>query len=549
MFNKILKNHTSRIVVLISIVTLVLTPWWNVDSLVIPKLIVLFAVGTYYLPYLLFNYKEIFKTKKLVALSAISLLILLQYIFVMLLSESPIEQQIYGKTGRGLGLITEASLLILMITVALLSRYKDINTVLTGVIISSTVSSIYSILQYFGVDLFAWSTRTNGIIGTLGNPNFQAVLAAIGFLPTILFVLKKNMKLKVFLLIFLGLQIFTVYICESFQGYILVLLSAFIFILLYIRDKLRIIYYGLLSFGLFFGLLFVAALTNRGALASQIFDRSVQSRLEFWTTAFNTTKDNILFGVGIDSFGDVSSFYKNKEAVLGVNEFTDSAHNYFLQYSATGGIPLALLYLSLSVMVFVSFLRFQKVAEKFDAPASVVFSIWACLQAQSLINPGSIPLMAWNSLVGGFIVCLSISRESNLSYNRSSVVTKPLFLPFSYFLVFVSFISVYPLFNSDKASLDSLKKGDAQMAVAAAKMFPESTLRYSRIGVELLKSNLPEQALEVGRAAVEFNPKALSAWALILANNSAPLVERELAKEKILELDPFNDDIRALKLP
>jgi len=169
---------------------------------VIPKLIVLFAVGTYYLPYLLFNYKEIFKTKKLVALSAISLLILLQYIFVMLLSESPIEQQIYGKTGRGLGLITEASLLILMITVALLSRYKDINTVLTGVIISSTVSSIYSILQYFGVDLFAWSTRTNGIIGTLGNPNFQAVLAAIGFLPTILFVLKKNMKLKVFLLIF-----------------------------------------------------------------------------------------------------------------------------------------------------------------------------------------------------------------------------------------------------------------------------------------------------------------------------------------------------------
>jgi hypothetical protein len=80
-------------------------------------------------------------------------------------------------------------------------------------------------------------------------------------------------------------------------------------------------------------------------------------------------------------------------------------------------------------------------------------------------------------------------------------------------------------------------------------MFPESTLRYSRIGVELLKSNLPEQALEVGRAAVEFNPKALSAWALILANNSAPLVERELAKEKILELDPFNDDIRALKLP
>jgi hypothetical protein len=80
-------------------------------------------------------------------------------------------------------------------------------------------------------------------------------------------------------------------------------------------------------------------------------------------------------------------------------------------------------------------------------------------------------------------------------------------------------------------------------------MYPESTLRYSRIGIELLKSNLPIQALEIGRAAVAFNPNALSAWALILANPSAPIEERKLAKEKILELDPYNEEIRALELP
>ena len=155
--------------------------------------------------------------------------------------------------------------------------------------------------------------------------------------------------------------------------------------------------------------------------------------------------------------------------------------------------------------------------------------------------------MTWNSLISGFLIGLTISEASKSPTNERS--NKPLIKPLSYFLLFVSLIIIYPLFKSDKASLDSLKKSDANLAIIAAQMYPESTLRYSRIGIELLKSNLPIQALEIGRAAVSFNPNALSAWALILANASAPLEERILAKEKILELDPYNEEIRALELP
>ena len=155
--------------------------------------------------------------------------------------------------------------------------------------------------------------------------------------------------------------------------------------------------------------------------------------------------------------------------------------------------------------------------------------------------------MTWNSLISGFLIGLTISEASKSPTNERS--NKPLIKPLSYFLLFVSLITIYPLFKSDKASLDSLKKSDANLAIIAAQMYPESTLRYSRIGIELLKSNLPIQALEIGRAAVSFNPNALSAWALILANASAPLEERILAKEKILELDPYNEEIRALELP
>lgn len=541
------KNHFLWIVSLVSLISLVITPWWNVDSLVIPKMMILFVLVSFNLPYLVSNLKVIYKSKVLLVATITIILITIQYFLVVIISKAPLEQQIFGKTGRGLGLITELSLLALIIIVALVSNYKMANIVIYGLIFSSTFSSIYAIFQYFNLDLFAWSTRTNGIIGTLGNPNFQSVIAALGILPTLISLIVSKNNIKFLYLIFIGIQIFTVFICESVQGFILVLISVFVSLVFYLKYNYRKLFLSVLSVGFIFILLFAFALINIGPFANTFFDRSVQSRFEFWTTAINTTKSNPYFGVGVDSFGDVSSFYKTQSSARGVNEFTDSAHNYFLQYSATGGILLALLYFTLLFMVLISFFRFQRIENKFEIKSVSIFTVWVGLQAQSLINPGSIPLMTWNSLISGFLIGLTITEESKSSANKGS--SRALIKLFSYFLMIVSSILIYPLFKSDKASLDSLKKGDANLAIVAAQMYPESTLRYSRIGIELLKSNLPNQALQIGRKAVAFNPNALSAWALILANPTATLEERKLAKEKILELDPYNEEIRGLKLP
>jgi hypothetical protein len=65
---------------------------------------------------------------------------------------------------------------------------------------------------------------------------------------------------------------------------------------------------------------------------------------------------------------------------------------------------------------------------------------------------------------------------------------------------------------------------------------------------ELLKSNLPKQALEMGRSAVRFNPNAVSGWALIFVNPEAPLSERLKAKKEILRLDPLNMEVFKYKL-
>jgi hypothetical protein len=79
-------------------------------------------------------------------------------------------------------------------------------------------------------------------------------------------------------------------------------------------------------------------------------------------------------------------------------------------------------------------------------------------------------------------------------------------------------------------------------------MFPESSVKYNLFTQELLKSNLPQQALEMGRAAIKFNPNAVSAWALIFVNPQAPLNERLKARSEIIRLDPRNTEVYKYKL-
>jgi tetratricopeptide (TPR) repeat protein len=284
-----------------------------------------------------------------------------------------------------------------------------------------------------------------------------------------------------------------------------------------------------------------------GPLSSFLYKPSVISRGEFFRTAITGANDNPLFGVGLDSFGDYSQLYKSAKDYAGINEFTDSAHNYFLQYAVTGGYPLVVFYLFLTLLTLASFIFFQKKLGRFDIKVAAIFSAWAGFQVQSLISPGTIPLILWGSIINGTIIGLSVLSSQDKYIQSQNQIS--LFKPFGYLLLFLGLLISYPYFNVDRLQLKSLKTQDATLALKSAQAYPESVLRYSRIGIKLLESGLPDQALEVGRAAVKFNPNAVSAWALILANGSAPIEERKKAQQEILRLDPFNDEIRSIEFP
>ncbi len=528
-------------------ITVVMTPWVNSDSLIIPKLIALFCLALYSLPKVLVLRNNLLIENKGRILIVLSSLIVLQMLIVMKISSAPLEQQIFGRTGRGLGFITEASLLIILISAAQLIKKDGLSLLQLTLVLACFISSFYSVAQRFNLDIFDWTTKTNGIIGTLGNPNFQSSFAAMAIVPTFVYFWgKKNSKNYSFLFTLPLLAI--LYISESTQGYVATLASGFVFGIIFFWFKNRKVFFGLLVFFIGSATVALAGMLNKGPLSSYLYKVSVQSRGDFFRTSITVANDNPLFGIGLDSLGDYYLMYRDERTASSIGEFTDNSHNLFLNYAATGGYPLALLQTLIILLVLYSFFHLQKDIGIFDRNISAIFCSWFCYQLQSFISPANISMLAWNALISGSIIGLSL-RNINDKTSEKSKEKLEFSRPFSIFLLFIGLVITYPYFNVDRQQLRSARTGDGNLALISAKSYPESTIRYSRIGQEFIKSNLPMPALELARAAIKFNPNAPSAWALILVNNYAPKEERIKAKQEILRLDPFNKEIRNLVIP
>jgi O-antigen ligase len=536
----LLLNQIPKTIIYVSVlISLCITPWINVDSQVIPKVIILFCLASYLLPKINFLYFLKHKNIYLNSIFLISVLIVIQMLLVIIFTNAPIDQQIFGRSGRGLGLITYISLIIVLLAVTVFMTYDNSNLIIYGICISSTVSSLYSILQYFGLDLIDWASKTNGIIGTLGNPNFQSAFAAMSLPFAIVFLRKNNVKFRMLAVAFALLTTFTIYICESYQGYIAALLSLSIIFSLYLWKLKRVYLYMALttvSIGIF-GL--ISGIFNSGPFSGFIFKSSVASRREMWRTSLSTSSDNPVFGIGIDSFGDYSNYYQSASDAMGINEYIDNSHNYFLEYAATGGYPLAILHIFLILLTVFSFIKIQYNLEKFDINLSTLFGAWVAFQSQSLISPANISLMLWNFIITGFIVGSAAKINSHPAVDMSSIKTKNLNSGFFSILLLIAAIVIsYPYFNADMLQKKSAASGDVLLAVKVAKMHPESIIRYQKIGVELLQAGFVEQSVDIARAAVKFSPNSFYGWALLLSSNST--LEKNKAVKELKRLNPHN---------
>jgi len=540
------KSSTLQIMVIFTFLhTIAITPFWNKDGMIIPKLIIMFTLAMYLFPILVVNRQLILSSKITKFVVIIQCVLLVQNLIVLIISSAPFEQQIFGRTGRGLGLITTFSLAIILLATILFVEANQKNHILLGLIISGFISSLYSALQSFGIDLLKWESRTNGVIGTLGNPNFQSAFAAIVMVPSILYFSKSRKQYLLALLAFMFFS-FTIYRTQSTQGIIAGFFSIAIALIIFSWYKNKLLFGFMLLGGLVSSTIAILGMLNMGPLSGYLYKVSVQSRGDFWRSAFTTANDNPIFGIGLDSFGDYSLKYRDQIAANhSFAEYTDNAHNFFLENAATGGYPSAILNLLIVLSVLFAFMIIQRDIKKFDVTIVSLFSAWAAFQMTTVISPGNLVTMLWNAIISGAIIGIAkfvspaqvpISKVSENKIRNSSLV--------SLILSITALVVMFPLFNVDRMQLTGMQTGDANLVMRATTSYPESTVRYSIIGRELLNSGLHQQSLELARSGVEFNPYSAGLWALILVNPNAQKSERLEAKERILELDPLNVEVQ-----
>ena len=538
------KTKPEQLVVYVAvIISLVFTPI-NFDALIIPKVALLFALSLYILPGLIIHIKKFFSDAKLALLLIISSAIIFQMIIVMLLSEAPFEQEFFGRTGRGLGFSTFFSIVILILCMAIFSKINNSNFIIFWLSFSGLISSLYALSQRLGFDVFNWESRTNGIIGTLGNPNFQSSFTAMTLIPILVYSFSQQIKYVAIPVIFL-IFISTLYFTQSTQGYIVSSAAILIFLLLFTWYGKRLFFFSLLSSGVLVGAVAIAGMLNKGPLSYYLYKPSVQSRGDFWRSAFNAANANPIFGTGIDSFGDSFLIYRDRQKI----EMTDNAHNYFLEFAATGGYTLAILNLLIVFLTLFSFISLQNKLGKFDAKLSSIFCAWIVFQMQSLISPGTITLIVWGAILSGFLIGSNVRHVIGQD-NIKKTASKPKFITqtASVCLLIMGLLIMFPLYKTDRDLKKGLALKNGDMVMNALTAYPESSVKYNVFTQEFLKSNLLPQAVDLGRKAVKFNPNSVSAWALIFVNPQAPLEERIRARDEILRLDPLNTEVFKFKL-
>jgi hypothetical protein len=127
------KSSTLQIMVFFTFLhTIAITPFWNKDGMIIPKLIIMFTLSMYLFPIIIINRNLLLSSKIAKIVVIIQCALLIQNLIVLITSSAPLEQQIFGRTGRGLGLITTVSLAIVWIATMLLVEYNQKNHILLG---------------------------------------------------------------------------------------------------------------------------------------------------------------------------------------------------------------------------------------------------------------------------------------------------------------------------------------------------------------------------------------------------------------------------------
>lgn len=508
---------------------------------------------------------KVLKSSKLPFFSAIGFLLISTVVLVQ--SQAPIVQSLYGVYGRNNGFILYLCLSILFVAALTVTSKKHFSFVTYSLIFAGILNVAYGLwVMAFG-DFVSWNNQYGNLLGTFGNPNF--IGSFFGMFSSVLFaaLLSKSLSAKVRIgaLIFLPILFFTIMDTKAVQGKVLFVAAGGIALFFYVRDRFQSKYWSM-AYIAAAAASFLAALfgtLQKGPLANLLYKETVSLRGEYWNAGWQTGLSNPWFGAGFDSLGDWYRRSRRESALTlpGVDTVTNAAHNVYMDMFAFGGWPLLIAYCAITICTLMSIIKFIRNNQEFDFTFVTLVSVWSCYQLQSVISINQVGLAIWGWVIAGLIIAYA-NLNGGLKENtapdlgkknrgkiqvQSSEVISPKLLA-GLFTVVGLLISVPPL-SADMKWREAQLSQDVNKVEATLKpsyMNPLSTHKLiNTVGV-FETNKFYDLAHKYAREAVQFNPNSYETWRTLTLLTKSSEEEKNEAFAMMKKLDPLNPTLEDL---
>ena len=468
-------------------------------------------------------------------------------------SGAPKGQQFWGSFGRNTGLLTYLSLLFILIGTAIVQKIVFYRSIINSLVLTSIPVLIYCLIQIAGLDPVGWSSKDT--FATFGNTNFLSAFLGMSALASIVLAFDKNQSLirKIGLVSITILSALIILDTGSIQGFMILVAGLGIAGYLFIRSgsklsKLRIPYSILAFLGL---IITVLGVTNKGPLASFIFQPSILYRADYMHAGWVMTAQHPFFGVGLDSYGD---WYREVRGLIsttrtGPERTANTAHNIFLDLSSNGGLPLILSYIALLVFALVIGFRWIRKNKHFDPYFAAIFSCWVAYQIQALVSINQMAVGIWGWMLNGALIGYGLSAPlaNNVENVRKAKNKKSSTLPASsgaLALIFgvIGFALAYIPFNADAKYKAANLTGNLTNIIKAVELPGTSGWHISQALNVAIVNNFSDQAKTLDNLLLTKYPRDIYGWKMLYYMTSSTPAEKQAAFAKLIEMDPYNPE-------
>ncbi len=527
-----------------------------------PKLLLLGIVAFSSASILLIpNIKYLRRNFRIVTIS--SLLMFASMIFSAIQSNSPFSQNWYGVQGRNTGILAHLAFILLTLSILGLKEKKSFEKIIYGFLFAGLVNILYCLWVLLFGDFIGWNNQYQSLLGTFGNPNFISSFLGIvfGILCAYLIVVKRSLKEYLVVIVLMALTVYEIIETNSIQGLLLVAIGLYINVFFFLRNQFKktILTNLHLIVGFIIGSLGIFGILGKGPFASIIYQETFEFRKQYWLAGIKMGANFPLQGVGIDSYGDWYRQMRSPAAAIapGLGVVTNVAHNVYIDAFANGGFLLLFTYLVPPILALVSAIKVINKVKELDFIFIALVSGWTTYQIQSLISISQIGLSIWGWVFSAMLIAYpkvfvekSIHDESSkLKRARSSETQSILFAPVILASMSLA-ITLYspPLLADNKWTSAYLEKDAEKLYESLNPGFfnPNNSFMLAQ-GIQIFESNkFPEKAHALALIATRFNSRNFDAWQLLYYSSNSSPQERALAKSKMIELDPLNDEWKNL---